>query len=173
MTCGKVIKRPPSLGQHCKIGSASSEASLVLTTCWTGACANLLRPHARRKQGPQQICAAPQGLAQPLRQPQVDQLAQMLVQFIQILHPQGRGHPLRRAKGIDQHRDLRAGDVLEQQRFILLGRPFRNPVGDLGDFQQGRDGRLDPDQLPAGFEQRDPLAQIIQSHIDFSTIRWG
>ena len=66
ITCGRVMKRPPSLGQHFRIGRKSSEGFSVSITSWTGPRRTLrgLQPHARQRA--QQVAPAADQPAQAL-----------------------------------------------------------------------------------------------------------
>ena len=62
--------------------------------------------HAGCQQRAEQVAPALQGLPHTFGQPGIDQAAQTVVEFFQIIHAQGPGHAPGRAKGIDQHRQL-------------------------------------------------------------------
>ena len=128
------------------------------------ALADAARSQANAAQRAQEIDPAPGHAAQILRQPEIDQLAQIAAQVFELVDAQRQRHPPRRAVGVDQHRHGRAFDVFEQQRLVLRGGPFAHPVSDLGDLQVRADGRRDAHQLAFGFQPGDKRAQIGVGH---------
>ena len=166
MTCGSVMYRPPSCGQHLRIGSADSErSSPVWTTSWHGARLTIDGPSPIERSTPSMSPARSSVARKPLRQAHVKHGGELVIQLVQVVHAQRPGHPPCRAKGIDEHRHRAARDVFEQQRLVLLDGAFGHAVGDLGDFQFGVNLRADADQLAALLQQSDKLAQISKGHV--------
>ena len=66
-------------------------------------------------------------------------------------------HPLYGAEQVAEHGKAAAGDVIEEQ-----GRPARakHPPLNLRGLQPGVDRLVDADQLPAGFQVGDALAEV-------------
>ncbi len=139
-----------------------------------GRAARHARPKPDAAQHAEHLAAALDHLAHALRQFRIDQPRQVVPQVFEIVHAQRQRHPPRRAEGVDQHRHGAAFDVFKQQRLILVGRAFADPIGDLGDFQVGADRGGDADQFALGFQARDKVAQIGVGHtaalhrLDFS-----
>ncbi len=81
---------------------------------------------------------------------------------IEIINAESQGHAPLAAELVDE--DLVAGmalDVFEEKRGAA---GFGDAVGDLGDFQLGRDFFADALQFAVIFEGFDPVAQIVVGH---------
>ena len=78
---------------------------------------------SRRAQRLQQRDPPSQRRTSIRRRAQVEQARQIVSERFQLLDVQRPRHPLRAAEGVDEDRQLIAGDVLEEQRLVLRRRP--------------------------------------------------
>ena len=94
---------------------------------------------------------------EPLRRLQLEDLAELVGEVVELLDAEGQAHALLGAELVDQERVLRALRVLEQQR-----RPagLDDAVDDLGDLEVGVDLGRDADELALLLEEGDPFAQV-------------
>ncbi len=81
--------------------------------------------------------------------------------LFEVLDAQSQGHPLPRAERVDEERERRAGDVLEEKR-----RPARlhDAVGDGGDLEAWVDAAPDAHELRALLERTNERAHAVPRH---------
>src|SRR5690606_22989095 len=104
------------------------------------------------------------GVFQPLRRLRLLEIGQQsadLAQFAYRFGPHAHGHALRRAEQVAQHRHIKAGRVLEEQRRPLLA---QGPIAYLGHFQNGRNRHSHTLELATFFQATDKVAQIAILH---------
>ena len=94
---------------------------------------------------------------EPLRRLQLEDLAELLGEVVELLDAEGEAHPPLGAELVDQERVRGALRVLEQE-----GRPagLDDAIRDLGDLEVGVDLGGDADELALLLEEGDPLAQV-------------
>ena len=94
---------------------------------------------------------------EPLRRLQLEDLAELVGEVVELLDAERQAHPPLGAELVDQERVRGSLRVLEQER-----RPagLDDAVGDLGDLEVGVDLGGDADELALLLEERDPLAQV-------------
>ena len=92
---------------------------------------------------------------------EVEPLLDAVAQLVEVLDAQRPRHALLAAEEVDDHGDVVAAHVLEEQRRAAR---LADTVGDLGDLQLAGDGRADALKLSALLQQRDELAQIRKRH---------
>ena len=167
------MKRPPSCGQHLRIGKLIEIEVLAEDDFLAG---GILGLHGFGKRA---------GEGAKLRQHlelvkktfggfHVHQPCDALGDFVEVIDAEGHGHAPLAAELVDQ--DFVAGkafDIFKQQSrtagcVIRLGggvfagcADFADAVGDLGDFEVGRDLFADPLELAVFVEMSDPVAQIV------------
>ena len=94
---------------------------------------------------------------EPLRRLQLEDLAELVRQVVELLDPEGHAHPLLGAELVDQQRVRGAFRVLEQERGAA---GLDDAVDDLRDLEVGVDLGGDADELAFLLEEGDPCAQV-------------
>ena len=155
ITAGSVMNGAGSSGQQRWIGSTSRfdvvarEHDLL---------AGRLRDLLRHRVGDRlQLAERAHLVDEPLRRLQLEDLAELVGEVVELLDAERHAHALLGAELVDQQRMRGALRVLEQER-----RPagLDDAVDDLGDLEVGVDLGGDADELALLLEEGDPFAQV-------------
>ena len=157
-TIGSVMKRPPSCGQHFRIGKFV-QRKIVAADHF------LARPvgHDLRKERAHlgQLRQHLQFADEPFGHAHFQKLGDARGDFIDRGHFERDLHPPHAGERVDQHRNARALGLFEQQRGAAV---LHAAVGELGDLELGIDFERDALQLVVLFERAHEVAQIGVGH---------
>ena len=149
------MKRPPSSGQHFRIGSSSSVPSLR-TTSWHGASFTVfgIRSLSRLTSG-----SSLSASRMPFGHRRRHELVDLAREVVELLDAKRQAHALERAEDVRRHRHVEAGGLLEQQRRTAAGRLAR-AIGDGGDLEIGADRLGHARQQLAAIEVGEEVVEI-------------
>ena len=163
-TDGRVMKRPPSSGQHWRMGKSSSEKLSCRMTSLHGPERNFLgKKLAHLGQHGQHL----DFVEQPLRRLHVHEHADAIGHFVQFVDVERHAHAVLGTELVDEQFGAAiALNVLKEQRRAAGGvhaarSPLGYAVGDLGDLQDGIGLGLDAHQLSGLVERGDPFPQVL------------
>ncbi len=148
-TSGSVMNRPPSPGQHFRIGRASSVPSRC-TTSWHGRVLDGLRHQIAQPPDHRQHLQRVHDALGHLRR---HQLVDLPREIVERAHAEREAHPLQRSEDIRRDRHVEAGRLLEQQR-RPAARALARAIGDGGNLEVRTDRFGDPRQQTALVEIR-------------------
>ena len=158
------MKRPASLGQHCRTGKSSNEKLSRLIDFF----ARPGRHRAREKlAGFRQQRKHLQLVEKSLRRLHIHEHADASGDLVERIDAESKLHARFGAELIDQN--LRTGmalEVLEEQSRAALGAfgiaTLGDAVGDFGNLKNGIGFGLDALQLAGAIERGDPLAEVVE-----------